>query len=205
MSDEVSCPNCGAPVTLAHRSVRLASCQNCGSLLAIERDGWVIKGTSARLSSFASVMSLGDVGTLRGRDFQAIGRIRCAYEDGFWDEWYLLFSDGAAGWLQEDEGELTLVSRERLSAIPRPTAIRPGETIDVGGRAVYIREKGSAEIEGVEGQLPSGVRIGQAFDYIDGLWNGRAVMLELSEREVELFIGDEIDLSELNLRGGSPS
>jgi hypothetical protein len=149
------------------------------------------------------MLELGDRGTVAGRPFSAVGRVRCAYSAGYWDEWYLLFEDGSTAWMQEDEGELTLVQRSRLSGTPPPASIRPGETIDVGGRAVYVRERGKGWVEGLEGQLPSSLQKGDTFRYIDGIWDGQVVMLEISEQEIELFIGDELDPDDLVIDGGS--
>ena len=148
------------------------------------------------------MLELGDRGTVLGRPFAAVGRVRCAYADGYWDEWYLLFEDGSTAWMQEDEGELTLVQRSRLTGTPPPASIRPGETIDVGGRQVYVRERGKGWVEGLEGQLPSTLKAGDTFRYIDGICNGQVIMLEISADEIELFIGDEVDPDDLIIDGG---
>jgi hypothetical protein len=45
-----------------------------------------------------------------------VGRIQLRYSAGIWNEWYLLFDDGATGWLGDSSGMYTITAERRDGA-----------------------------------------------------------------------------------------
>lgn len=200
MQRTVQCPSCGSPVVLRHRNVLLVQCEACDTVSAIEKDGVDPLGKTATLTDFMSVLTVGAVASIHGRRFQALGRVRFEYDDGYWDEWYLAFDDGTDGWLEEDEGELALVSQVPMNGTPpHPNQVRAGERVTWGDASIYVMETGTATLVGMEGQLPRGHFIGLTMDYLDGTMDGQVVMLEFMPNEIECFIGTKVDFDDVQV------
>lgn len=198
MNRSVQCPSCGSPIPLRHRNVLMVTCSACDTVSAIEKDGVDPLGKTATLTDFMSALTVGTVASVHGRRFQALGRVRFEYEDGYWDEWYLAFDDGTDGWLEEDEGELALVSQIPVEGMPpHPNQVRAGQRVTWGTQSLYVMETGSATLVGMEGQLPRGHFVGLTMDYLDGTMDGQVVMLEFMPNEVECFVGTKIDFDDL--------
>ena len=197
----LNCPSCGAPVTPKHRFVKLAVCEFCQQTMHLTPEGADPTGQTATLTDLFSPLKVNARGRLGGKAFQVYGRLRFAYEDGCWDEWYVLFEDdGSDAWIHEDEGELTLLRKVEASApIPAFDAVRAGTRMNLGGMAAVITERGSATIEGGEGQLPWAVRPGERIDYVDGNAGGKLVMVEYTSDGTELYVGDPVDEDDLEV------
>ena len=119
--------------------------------------------------------------------FQALGRVRFEYDDGYWDEWYLAFDDGTDGWLEEDEGELALVSQVPMNGTPpHPNQVRAGERVTWGDASIYVMETGTATLVGME-VVARGHFIGLTMDYLDGTMDGQVVMLGHAQRNRVLY------------------
>ncbi len=199
----VNCPSCGAPVSLRNRFVKLAVCEFCRQTMHLSPEGADPTGKTAALSSFGSLLSLHARGRLGPDAFDVVGRLRFGYAGGHWDEWYLVFDDGRDGWLVEDEGELSLVRKESLPGAPPDfEAIQLGASVRLGDLVFLVTERGTASIEGGEGQLPMAVRPGSTLRYVDGNAGGRHAMLEYAEDGVELCLGEPVDADALEIEEG---
>jgi hypothetical protein len=153
-------------------------------------DGLDPTGKHPKLAEFPSIFTVGCRGTILGKPFIAHGRLRYKYSGGFFDEWFLDY-DGEPAWFAEDEGTFTLFT-ELIEAVEVPadiSALRAGQNIMLGERRVMIKEKGSATIEGGEGELMHYVEPGTPVTYIDGVWDGKKTSIEFTDDELELFIG----------------
>ena len=194
----INCPSCGAPVELRNRFVKLAVCEFCRQTMHIARDVADSTGKTAVLADSGSPLHVGGRGRVRGRDFLIAGRLRYEYDDGFWDEWYLVYDDGGDGWLHEDEGDLTLLDRSaEVNDVPPYFEVRVGGTIPAGGMQVFVIEKGRATVSGGEGQLPVAVRPNEEVSYVDGNAGGRTVMIEYTQDGAEVCSGEDVDPDEL--------
>lgn len=200
VSSSIQCPTCGGTTELAFRFVRLVVCSYCGQTLALTAEGVDPTGKSATLTDFASALHTGAVASLGDRDLHVVGRVRYDYDDGYWDEWIVRFSDGTSGWIHEDEGELTLLEPAPLTRAPDLATVRVGGRIDVDGRSVYVSEKRTATIYGGEGQIPRDVRFGADLLYVDGTVGKDVVMLEVIDGRVEMFVGRVLGDDELDVR-----
>ena len=200
MPEKLSCPACGAPLTIQNRFVKLVTCDFCQQVSLVHDQGLDPTGQTAKLIEIPSMIYVDAIGSLSGRRFSVVGRLRYQYTDGQWDEWFLVFEDGEPAWLVEDEGEFALYSKAAITG-PAPefetTAV--GTTISVSGRTVYVTEKGRAEYAGSEGQLAFTAVPGQRVRYLDGNSGAELISLEYTEDEIELSVGRTVSAEELEI------
>src|SRR5947208_11033446 len=99
-----NCPSCGARILFQSAASILAICDYCKSTL-VRRDLDVENiGKMAELQRDGSPLQLHAEGRYRQVHFAVVGRIQLRYEQGLWNEWYLLFDDMRGGWLGEAQG-----------------------------------------------------------------------------------------------------
>ncbi len=199
-SQNYTCPSCSAPLEVAHRFTKLVICAYCNQASLVTPSGLDPSGEQVPLADFPSRFAIGKSGTLNGETFTVLGRLRYGYEGGFWDEWFLSFSDGKKRWLQEDEGELTLFEKESLTApVPAFNEISVGSLLPVNEFKVFVTEKNKASIRGGEGELFFTVQPGSTVYCIDGNAGGELVSLEFSDSEICFSKGKEISHESINL------
>jgi hypothetical protein len=199
---ELTCANCGGSLQIENQFIRAVTCRFCGAAYLVRGDDTLDpSGQSARLADYPSRLQVGMRGTIRGRAFAVLGRIRYAYDAGFWEEWQIAWDDGAPpDWLEEDEGYWTLFRRERVrSALPAFEQVRVGSTIQINNYRVYITEKRTARVAGSEGQFSSVFPLQGTFGYIQGGADNRTVSVNYWQDEIELSIGDELDHHEIKI------
>lgn len=195
MADATSlkCPSCGAPLPIEHRFVRMVACQYCQTVSEVTDTGLDPTGKMAKLAPLPTRFRVGQAGKLRGRSFQVLGRVRYSYDDGVWDEWYLAFDDGDAGWLEEEDGEYTLSKGEKLrTPVPAFEEIRVGSRIDVNGYPFFVTERCRARVAGAEGQLFYRAAPGKPVSFVEGNVGGKVAYLEYSADEIEFGIGEPL-------------
>jgi hypothetical protein len=202
MAQQLECQTCGAPVQIENQFIRSVTCQFCGAAYLVSgSDGLSKRGDAAKLADYPSRLNVGDTGSIRGRKFTVLGRVRYAYPEGFWEEWQIAWADGQPpDWLEEDEGYWTLYKRERVrSAIPEHSAVRVGATIKVNNYDLLVTEKRSAKMMGSEGQFSSVVPVSGDFGYIQGTANGQAASVTYWPDEIEVELGDDLEHHEIKL------
>jgi hypothetical protein len=155
----------------------------------VSDDGFDATGKHPKLAEFPSVFQVGTKGTILGKPFTAMGRLRYNYPGGHFDEWFLEY-DGGTAWLTEDEGTLSLFTEvEEAVEFPDITGVRAGQNVMIGGKKVMVKEKGNAEVAGAEGELYYYAEPGTKVVYMDGVSDGKKVSIEATEDEIEMFIG----------------
>ena len=125
------------------------------------------------------------------------------YEQGGWNEWHIVFSDGASGWLSDAQLAIRgLVSRAPTQPLPaaRPDLARQASRRSTT-RDFEVATLTLAMYKGVEGELP--------FPYYgksDMLFAdlrtpaGRFGTLDYSEEPPLLFLGEWVEFEELQLK-----
>ena len=192
----VSCPSCGAPVEFKSHAAVMAVCEYCRA--SIIKDGDAVKDIgklSAVLEDYSPIQ-IGTAGKFKGRGFTVVGRIQLRYDQGMWNEWYLLCDDASIAWLGAASGQYTITT-ERASTGPLPSfdEVTPGLQYPIDGVAFTAADKREGECIGGQGELPfrvgDGWRIRAAdlrratqfvtLDYTDGpvpvLYDGKSVTL----------------------------
>ncbi len=202
MSDATSfkCPSCGAPLPLEHRFVRMVTCQYCSTVSEVTDSGLDPTGKTAKLVPLPTQFAVGQTGKLRGRPYRIVGRVRYGYDEGVWDEWYLAFDDGDAGWLEEDEGEYLLSRQERLRTPAPPfDQAMAGTAFQVNGHSFFVTERTRARIAGSEGQLFFRAVPNRPVNFVEGNIGGRIAYLEYTEDAIEFGIGEPIGREEIQV------
>ncbi len=205
----VSCPSCGAPVQFRSHTSVMAVCEFCRASVVKDANAVHDLGKMSEVLEDYSPIQIHAEGIHAGRRFTVIGRIQLRYADGFWNEWYLLFDDGAAGWLGDASGQfmLTIPQPDGWTRWPEFADIRPGQSCLVGDGHYTAADRREADCVGGQGELPFRVGPGwkarvadfrreRAFltlDYSDGdkplLYQGFAVTLQ--ELKFQLLRDDE--------------
>ena len=183
------CPSCGAPVEIRNRFSKVLVCGYCGAHLRVTGDGFDAAGKHPKLAEFPSIFLVGSRGTIIGKPFTAMGRMRYNYPGGHFDEWFLEY-DGGTAWFTEDEGTYSLYTEvEEAVEFPDITGVRAGQNVMIGNKKIMVKEKGTAEVAGAEGELSFYVEPGTKVTYMDGVSEGKKVSIEATEDEIEMFIG----------------
>ena len=193
---EFNCPSCGAPVELEYRFTETVICPYCHQSSHWTGENFAAKGEKVILVDYGSKFKVGISGTLWGKKFKVLGRVRYEYNDGFWDEWLLQFeNDDTEYWLQEDEGEYVMFKKsEKLPDNTDYDTLTVGMHVNFGDKQIFISEKSSAKVVGGEGVLPFRIIPGDKADFIDGIIYGHGTqtsMEYLSENQLSFYIGTQ--------------
>lgn len=201
---EINCPSCGAPLKLEYRFSKMVVCEYCNQTSHLSGGGLTAKGEKTELADYGSPLYRGGEGIIRKRPFKIHGRIRFAYPDGFWDEWFLQFeNDETFYWLQEDEGEYILFRKEEANDnLPVFNKAEVGITYSFQEKQIFVTEKNKATVAGGEGELPHQVVPGEQADFIDGIvqGEGKPVSFEILSYGTLYYTGEILSLDEIEIK-----
>jgi hypothetical protein len=197
-----NCPSCGAPVQFRWSSAVQTVCPFCHSILV--RDDLNLKnvGKVADLPPDPSPISLLTEGTYRGKSFQVLGRIIYAWEDGGWNEWHIVFSDGSSGWISDAQLQYA-VSFVVNPGKPLPAAaeVRRGTEVEFNQINYEVATITRASYKGVEGELPFPFYGKSDMLFADLKTAGKAFgTLDYSDSQPLLFLGEWVDFEDLHLK-----
>lgn len=137
---------------------------------------------------------------VKGRGFRVLGRVRYKNYDGFWDEWFLQFDDQQVGWITEDEGDLALVFKSKLTfPVPPYEQMRVGSFVPFGNDRLFVSEKGDAQVEGAEGEISLSAPPGRAIRYVDGNVANKAIRLILDDNGIMLYAGEPLAFHDVTI------
>ena len=122
-SPAANCPNCGAPVQFRWSSAVQTACPFCHSILVRTDVDLKKVGEVADLPPDPSPIQLVTEGTYQGKSFRSTGRIIYEYEQGGWNEWHIVFSDGS----QRLAVRRAACNTRLLASIRRPAAASPDQ------------------------------------------------------------------------------
>lgn len=201
----IKCARCGGDLVKSYRteyddeeeenvSIPTAKCSACGQ--EYNRKSEEYYGVFADdLSSDrdASVFRLGIKGTLKGVEYEIIGRIRYQDEDEWekatWDEWFAVSADGGYHYFVEEEGEVH--SYEDYTPQSIDLESDPG-SIDFEGKRISRDEAYVGRIVFAEGELPWKPETGEPATMFDFKKDGARYTIEQSEDEVSITRGEKI-------------
>jgi len=198
-----NCPSCGAKIVFQSAASILAVCDYCRSTL-VRRDLDIENiGKMAELQRDGSPLQLRAEGTYRQVHFAIVGRIQLRYEQGLWNEWYLLFDDMRRGWLGEAQGTYAV---SFLTELPeKPPAfqeLKVGQQLALEGKVFEVRDLQSALCIGGEGELPFQVGPGYEVPAADLVGNENTfATIDYSEEEPLVFMGEYVEFDQLQLSG----
>lgn len=209
MSVTTSCPGCGAPLAFQYQSV-VVVCGYCQSAVTRTDQSFESLGRVARITHSKSGLRLGLEGSYEQQKFVLCGHTRLQHPaGGHWDEWYAAFEAGYFGWLAEAQGRFILSFQH-----PAPDEIPPYEAIEVGSHIVLpspyqqpplaftVNEKSAAEQITAEGELPTPLRLGERYRYIDLSGpNNEFATLDYRHGPIPtLYVGTEVSLKSLGIQ-----
>lgn len=200
MAKSINCPQCGAPIEVTNPYSKIIVCQYCDTHSQMESGNAAVLGKFPKLADLPTYLFLGAEGTIKDKRFKAVGRMRYQHSSGYWDEWFLTLEDADQGWLTEDEGELSLYKAKKIkSALPDIDEIQVGKKITINDMSVSVLEKGEAVVAGAQGELNFYVAPGSKMRYIEGVADGKLVSLEITDNEIELFVGKELERKHIKI------
>ncbi len=201
-----NCPSCGAPVTFRWSSAAQIVCPFCHSILLRTDLDLKKVGVVADLPPDPSPIQLLTEGVYKGKKFEVIGRILYEYEQGGWNEWHIVFSDGVSGWLSDAQLQY-MVTFLATPSSQLPTAqeiehVAPCSfTIHQGNDTLYVATLTVAAYKGMEGELPFPFYGKTDMLFADLRSTGRAVgTIDYSDDTPLLFMGEWVEFEELQLK-----
>jgi hypothetical protein len=185
------CPACNAPLTLSNRFSQSLVCPYCCQTSHRTEGGLIRVGNPAKLTDIPSPLSRGMQLRIDEKHQGIItGQLRCHYEGGAWNDWYIPDLAESGWWIHEDEGELTLFKETSLTEqFPPLETIAAGESVPFGKSSILVTEVGEGVIAGGAGELPFPLYPGEGFYYLDGLLNGSIISIEETLTEVTMYTG----------------
>jgi hypothetical protein len=181
----------------------LAVCDYCKSTLVRHDLDVENLGRMAELQTDGSPIQLGVEGKYRDLHFVVVGRIQLRFQQGLWNEWYLLFDDQRGGWLGEARGTYAVSFLTQVpEAMPCFEALTVGQRLILTGKLFEVINLESAWCIGGQGELPFGVGTGYAAPVADlqGASNACAT-LDYSEEPPLIFLGEYLDFDEFQFTG----
>ena len=167
-----NCPSCGAAAPPLLKHSKLAVCSFCNSTLFVDDAQVQSAGEKSVLTEIPSILCMGRRFQIGKWMFEPIGRIRYEYGDahsagsGYWDEWWVLLSDGKTRWISNDEGEYVVENSVALQGDPPLyEKYQIGKDITLFGQKLRVTELNKATCIGIEGQLPEIIKAGDTHRY----------------------------------------
>jgi hypothetical protein len=178
-----------------------AVCEYCRSTLVRHDVDLERLGKMADLKIDGSPLQLGASGAHHSVRFAAVGRIQYRFEQGYWNEWYLLFDDMRGGWLGEARGNYAV---SFVTSVPEP--IDPFDKLEAGkwmrlrGDRFQIVDVQTARVVAGEGELPFKVGAGYEAPVADLHGPGRRfATIDYSEEKPLVFLGEYVEFDQLQL------
>jgi len=195
-----NCPNCGAPVELRWSGAVQATCPFCKSIL-VRRDLNLERvGVVADLPMDASPIQIATEGVYASKAFTVVGRIIYEYEQGNWNEWHLIFSDGVSGWLSDAQLEYAVSFLRPGGDVIAPGIVKRDADLTWDHVRYEVTVVTHAHYKGVEGELP--------FEYWDKKqavfadlrsFDSRFATIDYSQNPPAIYTGAAVDADSLKL------
>jgi hypothetical protein len=151
---QTNCPSCGAPVTFRWSSAVQTVCPFCHSIL-IRTDVDLQKvGVVADLPPDPSPIQLMTSGKYKNKNFDVVGRIIYEYDQGGWNEWHIVFSDGTSGWLSDAQLQYAVSFLVTGMALPSEQQVYRGQKFHLANIDFEVSTMTMARYKGTEGELP---------------------------------------------------
>jgi hypothetical protein len=177
----------------------MAVCEFCKTTALKDATSVQNLGTMSDVLEDYSPLQIGTSGQFGQRSFSLIGRIQLQYDAGFWNEWYALFDDGAAGWLSDASGQYALTF---LAPAPREAPLfdklAPGRPIVMLGKTYTTSDVRTARCTAGQGELPFKVGPGWEARVADFRSGDRFLSIDYSDAQLtRTYVGQAVDLKTL--------
>lgn len=197
----LNCPACGAEVKFLSKSCIFAVCSYCKSSLVRQDMDLEKIGTMADLQDDLAPLQIGTTGMYEGKCFEVIGRLRIAYDDGYWNEWYALFPDGSEAWLPEAQGFYGMCFPSSPQHIPPSQQLKPGYRLKIGVDPFEVEDVQKVHCIYAEGQLPFEAAQGRAGTSVDLVgYEGNMATIEFAGQDARVYVGKYIDFDDFKFQ-----
>jgi hypothetical protein len=195
------CPNCGGKIVFQWSSSVQTVCTYCKSILVRTDVDLKRVGQVADLPPDSSPIQLNTEGIYRNKAFVVIGRILYEYEQGGWNEWHAMMSDGTSAWLSDAQDEYAVSFAAHAANLPAASKLAVGQQYTWNNERYTLSVITPAEYRGVEGELP--------FQYWDKTQvtfadlrseSGKFATLDYSDPEPALYLGESVEFDDLKLK-----
>jgi len=160
-------------------------------------------GKMAQLPDDVSPLKIGSRGKYKNTAFELVGRLKIAWSEGYWNEWFLLLDNGRRGWLAEAMGLFMLSTEvEQPKSVPKLAEIQVGTVYQITPSKTYIVDDiKEAVCIGSEGELPFRGVQGRKTTSVDLSNNsGEFANIEYSDDDgIHLYVGRYVDFDNLEL------
>src|SRR5512139_643498 len=158
-----NCPSCGAEVVFTSNISVYAVCKYCSSMIVRHDLDVESIGIAAALPEDMSPFQIGTEGYYQGVHFSLVGRMKIGWEDGSWNEWFMVTDDGRKGWLAEAQGFYAVCFE--VEPPPLDFAVRAiqhqkkdnsfiGSTLVLNSQKLKVVDSKKSSCLGSEGELP---------------------------------------------------
>ncbi len=201
------CPTCGAEIVFRTSITSYAVCPYCRTMVVRQDEGIRNIGTMAALPDDMSPFQIGTEGYYKGVHFGIVGRMKMGWEDGNWNEWFIVADNGRRGWLAEAQGFYApcydITEGFDWASLGMPVKdLAQGSSLGkevAFNRTTYkIVDIKEAVCIGSEGELPFQAPQGRKTESIDLVHdNGMFGSIEISSDGMHAFEGSYVEWADL--------
>ncbi len=197
-----NCPNCGATIEFRWAQAVQASCEYCHSILVRHDLDLAKVGTGTVVPLTPSPLQLGTEGRWHGHGFTVIGRLVYRWAGGGWSEWHCRFDDDTSAWLSDAQAEYVLTRHVTpQEPLPGYEELHTGIVFNHDRVRYRITSVTRAAYVGTEGELPFEYHDVADVPFADArTTDGGFATIDYSESPPLLFVGDAVELRQLELR-----
>ncbi len=195
------CSNCGGAIEFRFDKSVQTTCGYCQSIIVRTDVDMRIVGKVADLPPSMSPIQLGTEGKYKGKAFAVAGRIIYDWDQGSWNEWYIVFQDSRSAWLSDAQAEYAVTTSAPFpSAGVTPEQFTAGRIVPMAGKEFTVSVKTRAHYRGVEGELPFEYWDKNEIQLVDLRTTGAEfASIDFSESPPLLFFGETVEFQDLAL------
>lgn len=196
------CPSCGAPIQFSTSIALFCVCKFCRSQVFRNDESLELLGKQAELPDDLSPMQLYSEGECFGKTFRVLGKVKLQWQDGAWNEWFLSYSDGSAGWLAEAQGKWIISTEKKDVAIPDKNEIQIGQNFKLDSILFTYADIKEAVSYGFEGELPFMSAASEKRTSVDLFSNkeNRFLSFEYDDSGKRAYLGMYVTLASMKMK-----
>lgn len=204
MTENLTCPNCGAALERGIRRSKVVECTSCHSTVFLEDNTFRAPGESGELHGGPEFLAIGAETTIGEDRYLPVGVISYSYGRGWWDEFWCRDEMGEGVWVSVDEGDIVIERPVPPGDAPKARGLGLGASIMFGGDEYVVRESEDAECIAFRGELPEAPVLGEHHSFrnlVSG--TGQALSCEEWEGNIDWHAGTWIDPFDVQVRRGT--
>jgi DNA-directed RNA polymerase subunit RPC12/RpoP len=214
-----ACPACGAELILKNRFSKTVVCSYCQSLVLLNQNSLQDTGKIARLSPDMSVLQIGCRGIINNIAFEIIGRLKMTWENGFWNEWYVIEETGSQAWIAEAMGFYSYIYEQdmpsdliQIHTKRNLNKMSVGEKLEINNNSYSLLDIKEYVLTGIEGEVPFNIEMDQQGKTLDFKTQSNDCMyVELTnsvtdknsqgkeQKNIRFFLGKHMTLESLHI------